>query len=117
MLSGCKQPRHRAAAGVAADDDVRHLELDDGELDRGRDAAHEAVVLRHDVAGVAEHEQLAGLGLHQEKRIDPRVAAGDDHRVRRLAGGELGEALAVLRVHVALKGANAGDDVVHVPQS
>ena len=35
----------------------------------------------------------------------------------RLAGGELGESLAVLRVHVALKGANAGDDVVHVPQS
>ena len=61
--------------------------------------------------------ELAGLGLHQEKRIDPRVAAGDDHRMRRLATGELGETLAVLRVHIPLKGANAGDDVVHVPQS
>ena len=112
-----QQSRHRAAAGVAADDDVRHLELDDGELDRGRDAADEAVVLRHDVAGVAQHEQLPGLGLRQQKRIDPRVAARDHHRLRRLAGGELGESLAILRIDVALKGANAGDDVVHVPQS
>jgi hypothetical protein len=35
----------------------------------------------------------------------------------RLATGELGKAFAVLRIDVALKGANAGDDVVHVPQS
>jgi hypothetical protein len=37
--------------------------------------------------------------------------------MRRLAGGQFGESLAVLRVHVPLKGANAGDDFVHVPQS
>ena len=33
--------------------------------------------------------------------------------MRRLAGSQLGETLAILRVHVALKGANAGDDFVH----
>ena len=108
-----QQPVNRAAAGMAADDDVRHLQPDDGELDRRRHAAHEAVVLRHEVARVAEHEQLARLGLREQERIDARIAARDDERLGRLAGRELLEQLAILRIDVALKRANAGDDVVH----
>ena len=58
---GVEQAVDGAAFGVAADDDVRHVQADDGELDRGRHAADQTIVLRHEVAGIAQDEQLARL--------------------------------------------------------
>ena len=73
----------------------------------------EAIVLRHEVAGVAEDKQLAGLGIREQKRVDARVAARDDDRFGRLAGRELREQLSIVRENLALKRPYAGNDVLH----
>src|SRR5262249_2311909 len=63
---------------VAADDDVPHLEHADRVLDRRRLAAGGRAVRGDDVAGVAEDEQVARLGLGDEVGVDARVGAGDE---------------------------------------
>ena len=110
---GVQQAVDGAAFGVAADDDVRHAQADNGELDRGRHAADQAIVLRHKVAGVAEDKQLAGLGVREQKRVHARVAARDNERLGRLAGRELLEQFSIVRKNLALKRAYAGNDVLH----
>jgi len=52
---------------MAADDDVRDAELDDRRTRLWPSHANKAVVLRHDVAGIAQDKQLSGLRLRQKK--------------------------------------------------
>ena len=76
-----------AAVAVAADDDVLHLEDHRGELDAGRDAVEAAADLerRHQVADVADDEQVAGQRAGQQVGDDAGVGAADEQRVRALA--------------------------------
>ena len=74
---------------MAADHDVANAQHLDRVLDGGRFAAAGAV-RRHDVAGVAEQKQVAGLGLRDQIRMHARIGAGDEQGDRLLLlGGEL----------------------------
>ena len=64
---------HRAAVGVAANDDVCNAEAHDGIFDRGGHAAVYPLPGRYDVARIADHEQFAGLGLGDEFRYHTAV--------------------------------------------
>jgi hypothetical protein len=83
-LSRVKQPPDGTAMRVATDDDVADAKAVHGILDRRFFPRGDAAG-RDDVAGVAEHEQVARFGLGQEARIDARIGAGDEERVRVLA--------------------------------
>ena len=89
-----------AAAGVTEDDDVADAEHLHGELERREHAVADAVPGegRHQVRDVAHHEQLARMGIEDDLRRHPGIAAADDHDVRRLAAPrELLEAVALDR--------------------
>ena len=103
---------HGAAVGVAAHDDVRHREglhrvLDGAGLAR-RDARR-----RHDVAGVAQDEQVAGKRLRDQVRVDARVRAGDEEGFRLLPLHEPPEEVALRAEHAALEAMDALDEVSH----
>src|SRR5262249_2588228 len=51
-------------------------------------AAVAGPVRRDDVAGVAQDEQLAGIGLGDQVRVDARVGAGDEQDLRALFAGQ-----------------------------
>jgi hypothetical protein len=112
-LLGMQQSLHRAAVRVPAHDDLLHPERRDGELDRRRLAARRRAMGRHDVARVAEDEQVAGARAGQQVGIDPRVRAGDEQRLRALPVGELREqspqGTEVLRLELV----DAVDEVLH----
>ena len=94
-----EQGADRAAVAVAADDDVLHPEHQRRELDAGRDAVEAAAELerRHQVADVADDEQVAGQRAGQQVGDDARVGAADEQRARALAFGD--QALVVLAEH------------------
>ena len=54
-------------------------------------AAHD--FRRDDIAGDANDEELAKVGVEKELGGNPRVAATEDGRVRMLSSGEIGECL------------------------
>jgi TRAP-type C4-dicarboxylate transport system substrate-binding protein len=85
---------HPAAAVVAADDDVAHLEDVDGELHH-RQAVE--VGVDHDVGHVPVHEQLAGQQVDDLVGGHAAVRAADPQVARRLLPGEAGEELRVPR--------------------
>src|SRR6476659_3001890 len=70
---------------------MRYFQSLHGEFDGGARAVIFALrlVRRHQIRHVAKDEKLARLGIEDRRYVDPRVAAGDRHRSRRLA--ELGE--------------------------
>lgn len=106
--------RHRAAVGMAANHDVRHLQLGHCILYRGADAAGLGAERWHDVAGVANDEQITGFALRDELRHHPAVGAGDEQRLRRLAGRQRLEQFFVGWVDFLLKAQKTIDDVVHI---
>ena len=71
-----------AAERVAQDDDMLDLEPTNGKLDRRRRAVLALVGgnlrRRHHGRDVAHGEDVAGLGLGQNARIDPGIGAADD---------------------------------------
>ena len=74
---------HGAALRVAADDDVAHAELVDGELDGGGGGIGVArdVGGWDDVADVFHDEEVARLALGDQFREDAGIGAGDEERV------------------------------------
>ena len=85
-------------AGVPEHHDVRYAEDLDAELE-GR--AHpiaappaglggRGLVRRHEVGDVANREEVPGPGTADQRGIDPRVGASDDHRLGMLRGGQPG---------------------------
>ena len=64
--------------GVAADDDVLNAKSGHGELDGRCFTPVARTVRRDDIPGVAKDEQIAGLGLGQQSRIDAGVGTGDE---------------------------------------
>ena len=74
---------------MAADDDVVHAQRQHSVFDGGGDATVHLPVGRHHVADVAGDEQVAGGTLGDQLGNDARIRAGDEHRPRPLAIGEL----------------------------
>jgi hypothetical protein len=70
---GAQQGLHRPAPGVSAHHDVLDPQHGDRVFDRGRLSAVRGAVGGHDVAGVAQREQLARIGLREQVGDDPRV--------------------------------------------
>jgi hypothetical protein len=98
---------------MAADDDVRNSECNNREFDGRGHAADRAAVSRHQVSRVAKLEELTRPGLREQRQIDPRIAAGDYQGFGRLPFRQPLKELPILRIHVALKRANTGDDLIH----
>ena len=75
-----------AAHGMAHDDDLRHLQNPNRELDRGAGAVECGVLLvgRNEVGDVADDEKLAGTHVEHHGGIDTAVGAGNDERFRAL---------------------------------
>lgn len=109
---GFEQAFHRPALGMAADDDVLDVERADGELDRRRFAAIARAVRGNHVARIAENKQIAWRGLRDQIRIDARIAASDEHRVRRLAGAEPLEEVALFFENLRAKMMDPGDELL-----
>ncbi len=104
---------HRTAIGMPADHDVRHAQRGDRIFDRRRHAARLRAVRRHDVARVADHEQVARLALRDELRHEPAIRARDEQRPRILAACEIAKQRGARRIGVALELQEAFDDVLH----
>jgi hypothetical protein len=105
--------RHRAAIRVTADHDVRNAERNQRIFDGRCYAARFGPVWRHDVSGVADHEEIARIALSNELGHHPAVRARDEQRARSLAGGQSSEEIGALREDVALKPEKPFDDVVY----
>jgi hypothetical protein len=90
---GRHQRLDAAAAGMTEHDDVLHLQRFHGELQRGAGTVRRVVVHArwNQVGHVAHHEQIARLGVGEDRRIDPRIGAGDHHDLRPLLDRELVE--------------------------
>jgi hypothetical protein len=89
-----------AATGVTEDDDMADAEHLHRELERREHAVADAVPRerRHEIRDVADDEQFAGMGVKDDLRRHPGIAAADDHDIRRLAApGELAKAIALDR--------------------
>ena len=89
------QPLHGTAMRMTTHDDVPDAQPRHRQLNRGRFAARRRSVRRNEVAGVTQNEQLAGLRLRDEIRIDTRIGAGNEQRVGRLTARETFEQLAL----------------------
>ena len=98
-----EQALHRPAVRVAADDDVLDAKTRDREFDRRRFAAAHGAVGRHEIAGVAQDEKVSGRRLGEQARVDTRIGAGDEQRLRRLAFGEAFEQFALAAEHLRLE--------------
>ncbi len=106
---------HRSALGVAADDHVLHLEDRNGVLDGSRSSTSEADLWDH-VPDVPHNEQLTGLGVGDERRDDPGIAAADTKGFRPLPPtSQLLEELLMRGEVVALKLVKALDELLHQP--
>jgi len=66
-----------------------------------------------DVPSVAQDEQVAGLRLGDEIRVDPGVRAGDEQRVRFLPLGQLLEQILQRSETVLLELMDALDQALH----
>ena len=76
---------------MAQHDDVLDLEVDDGEFQRRAGAVPADIerARRYQVGDVPHHEQIARLGVGENRRIDPRIRAGDHHHFWLLLDSEL----------------------------
>jgi hypothetical protein len=87
---------------MAADANVADPETVDRLLDRRLLARWDAVGW-YDVACVAEHEQVAQLGLGQHRGVDPGIGASDKQRARALAARQALEVAASRCEDIALE--------------
>jgi hypothetical protein len=105
--------RHGPAIGMATDHDVAHLEPRHRVFDAGGHAAWLHRVGRDDIAGVADHEQLPGLALCQQRRHDAAVRTRDEQRLGILLRGQVLEQRRPLREFFPLELQNALDQIFH----
>ncbi len=103
---------HHAAIGMPANDHVGNAQHTNCILDGRRHTANRLRIVRHDIADHTAQEQLAGLGLRQQARIDSGIGAGDEQSRGPLLQGELLKQLAVLRVDILSKALQAAQDVI-----
>ena len=86
---------------MAQHDHVADAQRLDSVLNGACDAAGKFSVCRDDVTHVADNENIARVGLCDEVRVDSGVGTRNEHRVRRLAAAQVGEALLLLRENFA----------------
>ncbi len=92
---GFEQPLHRSALRMAANDDVLDIECADRIFDGRRFAAIARTVGRNNISRIAQDKQITRRGLRDQVWINARIAARDEHRIRRLAGAESFEEVAL----------------------
>jgi hypothetical protein len=80
-----QQTLHRSAVRMATNHYITHREASYRELDRRNLTPTCRAVRRHDVPCVANYEQVAGVGVRDQVRINPRVGTGNGQRLRALA--------------------------------
>ena len=102
VLATGGERRHRATARMATDDDVAHFQHVEREFDGRRlglvgDRLSVRTRGRHEISGIADHEQIARLGGREDVGLHPAVGAGDVQRVGLLAQGEARERLGIIR--------------------
>jgi hypothetical protein len=73
---------------VTADNDVFDFERADGVLDGSRFSSRSLTVGRHDIPCISNDEQLAGLCISEQTRINPRIGTGNEQRQRLLAASQ-----------------------------
>jgi hypothetical protein len=100
---------------VAADHDIGHPKRRHRVFHGGGDATRLGSVAGHDVASVANHEQIARFSLGEQFGHNATVGAGDEQRPWRLAGGQLLEQFPAARQNLALKFQETVDDILHAP--
>lgn len=111
-----EQGGHRAALGVATNNDVAHPQGLDGELDRGRGGISGAGDGRgrDDVPDVFDYEQIAGFALRDEFGEDAGIRAGDEESMWILSfARETLKERAVIAEFVIAKPMNAFNQWVH----
>ena len=92
---------------MAADDDVLDSQTGHGELDGRPFAAVGRSVGGHDVARVADDEQIAGVRLRDQVGVDARVGTCDEQRFGVLAVCQPLEQLALRAEEAGLEMVNA----------
>jgi hypothetical protein len=92
VLRALERRQHAAAAVVAADDDVPHLQHVDGVLQDGQAVE---VGVHHDVGDVAMHEHLPGQPAHDLVRRHAAVGAADPEEFRGLLVDECLEEMGI----------------------
>ncbi len=94
-------------------DDMFDAEPENAELNCSRRAmqAFAFLIGRDKVRNVAQDEDLPRLGIEDRRRIDPAVAAGNDHYRRRLAfDGKRVEARLLVHIGITLETAITFDE-------
>jgi hypothetical protein len=77
-------------------------------------AADRPAVWGHDIAGIANEKQVARVGHRDQVRMHARIGTSDEQGDRLLLfAGEVLEQFAILRIFVAAKPLDAGEDLVH----
>lgn len=104
---------HGAAGGVPADDDVPYAEDGDGVLDRGGHRVGARGVGGDEVAGGADDEQLARIGLGDQLGDDAGVRAADEERSGAVGGGQVGEETGFGREDLPLEAVDSLGEMRH----
>jgi hypothetical protein len=110
---GVEQPFHRAAIRMAHYERMFHSQRGDGVLDGRPGASVRGAVRRDQRAGVAQHEEIARLGLHQQVRRDAGIGASDQQRLRLLPLRKTLEQFAMRAEGRSLEVVNASNKFFH----
>lgn len=104
---------HRAAVGMAADHDVGDLKRGDCVFHRCRNTARPWAIRQHNVASVADHEQIAWLALSDQLRYQSTVRSRNKQRPRTLLGDQVLEQFDPLGKSAFLEFQKTVNDLFH----
>ena len=102
-----RERAHPATALMAHDHDMGDAQTHDAEFKRRRGAVQIIAlpVGRHKIGDIAHHKEFARLRVEDDLRRNPRVAASDQHDLRRLPrGGQVTKTVLLARKSPAEKG-------------
>jgi len=94
---------HGPTVGVAADDDIHHLEGGHRIFHRGRNTAGFGTVGGNDIPRVADDEQVARILLGKQLRYHPAVGTGHKQRFGALSLCQRLKQAGSLGIHLTLK--------------
>jgi len=83
-------------------------------FDGRRHAAWLRSIGRHDVTGIANDEEIAGVLLREQLGHDTAIRTGDEQGFRTLSVGKPAEQFRAIGKNLALKAQEAFDDFLHM---
>ena len=102
---------------MADHDDMAHLQLSHCKLESSAGAVIICIgsVRRHESSDIADDEDLARRGIEDDLRCDPRITAGNDKGLGRLAFcRQCGEELLMLSPKYLAETMISADQIIHV---